>query len=434
MTQQIINARNGCLLQGVLNATRAVGGFVPIIHSNPGCGFQGYLGGSLLDGPFGDDLDVPASNVSEKHVVFGGTSRLREQIKNTLKLQPGDLYVVISGCATELVGDDVAAMVREAQDEGDPIIAISAPGFKGDIYQAYALFFQAVLAQVALPEAPARRPGLVNILGLLPGPSDFWEADLHELGRLLGLAGLRVNPLFGRESGIAAWQQIPAAGLNLVFSAWGEPVARDLELRFGTPYLSFPGLPIGPEQSFHLLERVVEALGVGPDRVSALREKAEHELRGHLRKLGRLYVKYQLQKACAVVGDSALVPGLVHFLQRTFGWLVLTAVITDSPPQIERATIAADLAGGPEYAATQVIFSEDGALIEDALRASQPEIILGSALEAGVAAELGVPLLEVAHPIRQSVVLQKSYCGPRGGVTLIEDLGREILLSQQSET
>ena len=82
MTQQIINARNGCLLQGVLNATKAVGGFVPIIHSNPGCGFQGYLGGSLLDGPFGNEGDIPATNVSEKHVVFGGTSRLREQIKN----------------------------------------------------------------------------------------------------------------------------------------------------------------------------------------------------------------------------------------------------------------------------------------------------------------------------------------------------------------
>jgi nitrogenase molybdenum-iron protein beta chain len=429
VTQQIINARNGCLLQGVLNATKAVGGFVPIIHSNPGCGFQGYLGGSLLDGPFGDEGDVPATNVSEKHVVFGGTSRLREQIKNTVKVQQGDLYVVMSGCATELVGDDVPAMVREAHDQGVPIIAISAPGFKGDIYHAYALFFQAILAYLAEDARPVATgtPGLVNILGLLPGPSDFWETDLGEVVSLLETIGIPVNPLFGWGSGLTTWQQIPAAALNLVLSPWGIPLAKDLESRFGTPYLTLPGLPVGPEQSFHMLERLGAALGTAPDRISGLRARAEQQMHDYLRKLGGFYVTYHLQKTFAIVGESALVPGIVQFLQRSFGWVVVAVLITDNPPQEYRTAIADTLAGGPEATAITVLFSEDGAVIEDTLRAHQPEIILGSALEAGLARELGVPLLEIAHPIRQSVILQKSYCGLRGAVALLEDLSREIL-------
>lgn len=434
MTQQIFQARNGCLLQGVLRATQAVGGCVPIIHSNAGCGFQGYLGGSLLDGPFGDDLDIPATNVAEKHVVFGGTSRLREQIKNTVKLQQGDLYVVITGCATELVGDDADAMVREAQDQGVPIIAISAPGFKGDVYRAYEVFVRAILAYAVPVEhpVPAKTANLVNILGLLPGPRDFWEGDLRELTRLLETLGLEVNPLFGWGSNLDAWQQIPAAALNLVVSPWGASVAQELEARFGTPYLTIPGLPVGPEQSFALLAQLGDRLGIAPEHIRLLHTRAEQQLQGYLHKLGSLYVKYQLQKTFAIVGESVQVPGIVQFLQRAFGWIAVAAVITDNPPPAERTHIAGDLALGLGYGTITICFSEDGARIEETLRAREPAIILGSALEAAVARDLGVPLLEIAHPIRQSVVLQKSYSGLGGAVSLLEDLSQTILAHSPS--
>src|SRR5512133_1258542 len=128
-------SRSGCALHGAVYSALAVGGVVPIIHGTSGCGIQAHLGGALRSGWNGSGASggaaLPSSNISEKQVVFGGTSRLREQIKNTVKVLSGELYVVLSGCAAEMVGDDISAMTKEAREQGFPVISISTPGFRG---------------------------------------------------------------------------------------------------------------------------------------------------------------------------------------------------------------------------------------------------------------------------------------------------------------
>lgn len=42
-------------------------------------------------------------------MVFGGTDRLAEQVANTLRVMDGTLYVVLTSCVTEMIGDDVGA-------------------------------------------------------------------------------------------------------------------------------------------------------------------------------------------------------------------------------------------------------------------------------------------------------------------------------------
>ena len=76
-------------------------------------------------------LATPASNIFEKQVVFGATARLREQIKNTAKVVDGELLVVLSSCATEMIGDDVPAMAKEARDQGLNVLSIASAGFRG---------------------------------------------------------------------------------------------------------------------------------------------------------------------------------------------------------------------------------------------------------------------------------------------------------------
>ena len=109
--------RNGCALQGSLQTLQEIKGVIPVIHSTQGCAYQNYLANNCAG--FGNSFitteELPGTNMQERHIIFGGASRLREQIKNTLKVIDGKLYVVLNSCPSAMVGDDVDAMVRESQ-------------------------------------------------------------------------------------------------------------------------------------------------------------------------------------------------------------------------------------------------------------------------------------------------------------------------------
>ncbi len=129
----IERARASCALHGALAAFNAIEGVTPILHATAGCGIQYQrslvpLGGAV---PACAALGNPLSstNIGEKHVVFGGGSRLREQLKNTVKVVQSDLYAIVSGCAPEMVGDDIPAMAKEGREQGFPVLFANTPAF-----------------------------------------------------------------------------------------------------------------------------------------------------------------------------------------------------------------------------------------------------------------------------------------------------------------
>jgi len=200
MSRIIESCRNHCALLGAIQTVRAVEGLLPIVHSTAGCGRQEELGLGKQGGYQGQRAALPSSNVREKQIVFGGASRLREQIKNTVKTIEADAYVVLSGCATELVGDDIPAMAKEAREQGYPVLQVAAPGFKGDVHQGYEAVVQGLLAY-AVGLAPVQKHtqrGLINLLGIIPGQDVFWQGNL-----------LALKPCFSKRdcglTGCLAW-------------------------------------------------------------------------------------------------------------------------------------------------------------------------------------------------------------------------------------
>jgi nitrogenase molybdenum-iron protein beta chain len=57
-----------------------------------------------------------------------------------------------------------------------PIININAPGFNGNSYEGYELFFEAVIDQI-LTSLPKEK-GVVNILGVVPYQHIFWKGEI----------------------------------------------------------------------------------------------------------------------------------------------------------------------------------------------------------------------------------------------------------------
>jgi nitrogenase molybdenum-iron protein beta chain len=433
VARPIENSRNHCAFIGALQTLQAVGGIVPIVHSTAGCGIQQYLGGCKAGGWGGSGYAggeaLPSSNVMEKQIIFGGSSRLREQIKNTVKVMQADLYAVLPGCATELVGDDISAMVKEARDQDFPVAYIPAPGFKGDIHTGYELAVKALIGQLCglTSTAADKIPGSVNVLGIIPGQDVFWQGHLLELQELLTQAGLSVNTLFGFGQTVQDWKKVSRAELNLTFSPWGTRIARHLQEEFGTPCLELNQLPVGAESTGRFLQRLQETLELDGRRVAALQTTEEQRLSYYLNQLADVYFEYDFQKEFALVGEAGLVFGLVHFLSKSAGLIPRTLVITDNLNEFEQKSFDGQIKQLAADFGTDVVFHEDQEQINEALRKNSVELILGSSLEQEIASELRVPLLPVAFPLTGTAILSRSYAGFRGAAAFLEDLSGAVL-------
>lgn len=150
MARPLVGPPASCALHGAILTAAAIPGVIPLVHSTPGCALRAGTGvtGDLSGAPPGLPL-VASTNLAEKHVVFGGTSRLREEIKNTLAVVESGLVAVLTGCPTEMIGDDVAAMVKEVTSQGEAVIDIQTAGFRGPARAGYDLLMSAFASRSA---------------------------------------------------------------------------------------------------------------------------------------------------------------------------------------------------------------------------------------------------------------------------------------------
>lgn len=418
--------RYSCALAGAYSTALGVFGAVPILHSGMGCGMaqlqgQFYAGGKNAGGPQGG-ASTPCSALVEEHVIFGGEKKLRNLISSSIELMEGDLYAVISGCVPSLTGDDVGSVVKEFQGQAN-VIHINAPGFKGNSYLGYELFFEAVIDQI-LKKQPVVK-GLVNIFGIVPYQHLFWKGDLPVLKSTLEKIGLEVNIIFTEFDGLDNLLRIPAAELNLVLSPWhGMKTARKLQEKFGTPYLVFPGVPIGPKQTSELMQNLAERLDLSKNLVASVIEKEERRVYRYMEYLGDALIIGMPHPYMAVVGDSATAISVTKFLANEMGFLAETVIIVDDPPEEHRAEIQKELQDNIESVfKPDVIFEPDSHRIRQKLTGRNFLVLLASSLERYIASELGAAIhLSVSFPSYDRLLLERTYAGFHGGVALMEDI------------
>jgi nitrogenase molybdenum-iron protein beta chain len=414
-----------CALGGAYGTVLGVYGLVPLLHSGLGCGLgqlfgQLYAGGQNAGGPFGG-TSTPTTGLVEEHVIFGGEEKLRKLIKSSIEVMKGDAFALISGCIPALIGDDVEAVIREFENEA-PIIHINAPGFNGDSYEGYELFFEAVIDQILTPLP--KEKGLVNILGIVPHQHIFWKNELYVIKKLLENIGLKVNIIFTEPEGFEKLKELPAAEYNLVLSTWnGHRAAKKLEKKFGTPFITFPSVPIGPKQTSKFLRKVAEKLEV-PDKVVEQYIK-EKELRTYrfIEYSGDMLLIVYTHSYFAVVADSNSAIGITNFLVNELGLLPDIIEISDNPPEEYRQDIINALTKELQIATMpEIVFEPDSYVSRENLRDRPFQLLFASSLESPTAlSELDALSVTVAFPAYDRVILDDSYAGYHGGLRLIED-------------
>lgn len=435
---------------GALQSVVAIPRAVPILHSGPGCGTMiqgfyerstGYAGGSTS----------PCTNFSETEVVFGGIDRLRDIIANTYKILDTDLQVVLTGCTSDIVGDDVGSVVGEFVEEGKPIVFVETAGFKHNNFVAHSNVVNAIIDQFVdltvedfLPRSNKR---LVNLFASIPYQDPFWKGNLAEYKKLLTALGFEVNVLFGPTSGgVYEWQTIPAANFNILVSPWyGLPIVENLERKYGQPYFHFPHVPIGANETTAFLTQLVEfansesVLGAGeqkpladPALLHRIIEREEYAYYEEIDNLATflLEFRYGLPNHVHILHDAGYVVGLSKFLLHEVGIVPVEQFIVDNTPEEFQDAIRADLASTSDKRVIPVTFDPDAGASQNLVRATEHSgrgLIIGSGWDKELAKEKNADFLSAAAPSPYRLVMTTNYVGYSGGLRVIEDIYDVVL-------
>jgi len=441
MSNVIEQGRYTCAI-GAMQSVVAIPRAVPILHAGPGCGdmitgfFEratGYAGGSTS----------PCTNFSEKEVVFGGIERLREIVANTYKVLDTDLQVILTGCTSGIVGDDVDALADEFRDEGKPVVSVETAGFKCNNYEAHSLVVNAIIDQYvdrfSNGNESRGEPNTVNLFASLPYQDPFWKGNLSEYKRLLEGLGLKVQVLFGPLSeGVEEWKRIPRANFNILVSPWyGKPIADHLKTNYGQPYTWFPHIPIGANAAEKFLRQVLEfALEQNAD---ISRERAEtfirREREAYYEEIDNLATflmefRYGLPTHVHVLHDAGYVVGLSKFLLHEVGIVPKEQFVTDNTPDKFKEQICAELASTSDKREIPITFEPDAGLVQEAVRKikhSGRGLIIGSGWDKELAREKDYDFLSAAAPSPYRLVLTTGYVGFSGGLRVIEDIYHNVL-------
>jgi nitrogenase molybdenum-iron protein beta chain len=346
----------------------------------------------------------------------------------------GDLYMVLTGCMVEMIGDDLDAVASEFADSEKPVIAVHTPSFRGNSYTGYELVFSALIQKYVVKQQQ-KIPSAVNVLGIVPAQDVFWEGNLKEIKRLLEKLGLTVNTFFGEGESLEDIKNSAQASLNIVVSdTYGVEAARKFEELHDIPYIT-TGFPMGADATERFLEEVAKALELDKSLTESVIKDEKSVYYSYLERLADLYNDIDLQKYAVVVGDSNYAPAVTRFLSDELGWLPELTVITDFVDEEQKKTLLSRFENYESGLKSAVRFDTDASSVKKYVAqiwpqsrneryydALNPTVVVGSVFERDLAAEFGFSLLTVAYPVTNRVVLNRAYAGINGALSIVEDL------------
>ncbi|HWR44945.1 nitrogenase component 1 [Sporomusa sp.] len=429
--------RYQCALGGALVTINAINRAVAIVHSAPGCASaadgaaksgSGYWGTSYCNG-----RATPSTNILEKEVIFGGESRLAEQIDSTLEIIDADLYAVITGCMTDIIGDDVQSITGRFRAEGKPVVVAETGGFKGNSASGYDLILAALIAQV-VEKGLAKVANQINLLGVIPTQDVFWRGNLLELKRILEDLGLQVNTFFSPFDKLSSLKTSSQAALNVVLSdVHGLGAAQAFEEIHGIPFVNIP-LPIGPTATQAFLAELARHIAIEPSVLAAVIQRETEWYYAYVEHVAELYNDLDLQRFAIVVGDANYSYALTRFIVDDFGWIPYLVAVTDILDDTGKAKVAERFNSLPAELRPKLIFETDTSRIATSLQEElakepdeygspiSPAFVLGSTWDRPLAHEFKAGFLSVTYPVSNRVVTDQAYAGYRGGLRLVTDI------------
>lgn len=277
----------GCAFDGAQIALLPIADVAHIVHGPIACAGSSWDNrGTRSSGPDLYRIGM-TTDLTEQDVVMGrGEKRLFHSIKQAIDDYQPPAVFVYNTCVPALVGDDVDAVCRAAEERwGVPVVPIDAAGFYGTKNLGNRIAGDAMVKHVIgtgeplpLPEG-SERPDIrvhdVNLIGEYNIAGEFWFVL-----PLLDELGIRVLCTLSGDARFHEVQSMHRAEVNMmVCSKAMLNVARKMEERFGIPW--FEGSFYGITDTSQALRDFARLIG-DPDltaRTEALIEREEKKIR-----------------------------------------------------------------------------------------------------------------------------------------------------------
>ncbi|MDR2601914.1 MAG: hydrogenase [Spirochaetaceae bacterium] len=427
MSKLLYQPRYKCAL-AAMQTVHAIPRAIPILHAGPGCGAK-LNDNNGTSGMYSPNI-FPCTSISEKEVVFGGNDKLRVTIENALKIIDADLFVVLTGCTPEIIGDDVEEVVKEFSTAGKKVVYVNTPGFKGNNYKGHDWVLQGVLSQYLSERKASTQKGLVNIFSAPPMQDAFWLGNMREIESLVSSLGLAPNTIFGHGRGLPNMDKIPDAELNILIGPWsGLETIKFLQKKFGVPYLHCPALPIGAFETSKFLREVAEKTSVKKELCEKIISEYESEYYYYIERYSDIFLEQRIMsKRFVTVADSHYALAFTKFLVNDLGMFPSTQYITDDAPQEHRDLIQNEFNDLNYGIKAKVVFSTDGAEIHNQIKNTAfggNPLIIGSSWEKRLASQINGIFVNVSYPMVSRMVINGCIAGYSGGLKALEDMYTE---------
>ncbi|WP_434282266.1 nitrogenase component 1 [Clostridium botulinum] len=213
-----------------------------------------------------------STHIDETDISLGDTRRLNRTIAQIVERDKPKIIFLLPSSVPTVIGTDLVAICEELQPEYPNISLLpfgcgsfDIDGHRG-VEEALLLLSKMLPKDVEKTEEPT-----FNIIGSCADLFRF-NADAEEIIRIMkGAFGMEKLCVMTSDTSVEQIENMGGAHINLVIRQEGEPAAKQLKKRFGTPYLL--ARPYGIEGTLEWIDKIAKISGLTLDNSFIKSEK-----------------------------------------------------------------------------------------------------------------------------------------------------------------
>jgi light-independent protochlorophyllide reductase subunit B len=404
---------------GILRVAASMRGVHTVLRALPGEGYFPALYGARERS--GEAAPVSLSPLRGIPEDSWGPGDLVRDLSSVVRRHPETEAIILARSEAALLSGEEAPEIPES-DEAPKLVTCEWESPRVGEVEAADL----ALEDLVRAHSRGRRERSPSPTANLFGPPVFGPgaaAEYAEAERLLVLIGVGVNARVPLSASVADLSRLSRAWVNvLLYREIGESATLHLQDEFGTQRVTTP--MIGAAGTGAALRTIGELCHLDPKRVqqAVWAELARTAKLPWYARLGR--PETFRGRRVAIFGDFTYPLGLGYALSREVGLEV--AACGTYLEHLER-----DFLFHAHTFTDEAFVESDPEEVAARIEASDPDLVVGTYLEEGVAASLGVPFLPLCTPTTHSRFVEQPLMGYAGSSVLADAL--DSALSQPEE-